>query len=398
MSDSARHAAFIVPEAVYGITIDNPVFQTLRHVSMTLGVSRSSLQSAELRADRQIADFRLGTHSVAGEIGGELSFGSYDNLLEGALMASFAIKSELSGITFSAAAADDSFSDSANGFIAAGLEVGDLISVEGFTTIGNNGSFKIATIAAGKITVTNPDGTAAATIANEVAGDAVDITSHESVLKAGTTRKSFSMLRHFTDIAAAGEGKPYHLFKGVEINTLALAVSPAAIVTATFGVLGKEGVAPSNTAPAGSTYVDPTTTAPLDAFTGAMLKDGIAVGNITEISLSLTNGLEPRNVVGSKFTILPAAGQSNLTGSVGVYFDDASFINDFSAETEVSLEFELPDGDGNSYIFEIPRLKFTAGQPDVSGAGSIVLNMPFQALFDPTTGTNIIIRKKPFEA
>ena len=395
MSDAARHAAYFVPEAVYGTTPENPAFQRIRHTGTTLGVQRGNLQSEELRPDRQINDFRLGVVTVAGDISTELSFGSLDAMLEAVLLGTWTPKATKNATTLSAQASDDSFNDSASGFITAGFQVGDRITVSGFTgDVGNNGTFLVANVAAGKLIVTDLSGDPVVLI-DDAAGESVTIETVETVLKAGTQRRSFSVLRHFTDIAASGDGKPYHLFNGVEFNTLALAINPTAIVTATFGAMGRQGVAPSNTAPAGSTFTAPGSAAPLDSFTGELKEGGSVLGIVTEFTANLDNGMEARNVVGSKFTLRPSIGRSNLTGSATVYFEDASILSKFIDETETSFSIELPDGAGNSYIFEFPRIKFTSGQPDVSGQGSITLSMPFQGLFDSIKESNIVIRKIP---
>lgn len=394
MSDAARHAAYYIKETNYGETPATPAFKPVRHTGMTLGVQRGSLQSEELRPDRQISDFRLGAVSVAGDIVTELSFASFDDFLEAVLMGTWAPKATKTATTLSAAAADDSFNDSASGFVTAGFSVGDLITVAGFTgDVSNNGTYRIASVAAGKITVTAPNGDAVVLV-DDAAGETVTIQTTETVLKAGTTRRSFSVLRHFSDQTA----EPYHLFKGIEFNTLALAVNPTAIVSATFGTLGREGAAPAENPPTGSTFAAATATAPLDAFTGELKSGANVVGEVTEFSINLENGLEVRNVVGSKLTIRPSVGRSNLTGSATVYFEDASFLKKFINEEDTSLSIELPDGAGNSYIFTIPRFKFTGGQPDVSGQGSVTLAMPFQGVLDPTTGSNIIVRRIPAAA
>jgi hypothetical protein len=395
MSDAARHAAYYIKETVYGTTPDTPAFKPVRHTGMTLGVQRGSLQSEELRPDRQISDFRLGAVSVAGDIVTELSFASFDDFLEAVLMGTWAPKATKTATTLSAAAADDSFNDSASGFVTAGFAVGDLITVSGFTgNTANNAEFRIASVAAGKITVTLPNGDPASVIVDDAAGESVTIQTTETVLKAGTVRRSFSVLRHFTDQTV----EPFHLFKGIEFNTLALAVNPTAIVSATFGTLGREGAAPAASAPTGSTFAAATLTAPLDAFTGELKTGSTVVGEVTEFSINLENGLEVRNVVGSKLTIRPSVGRSNLTGSATVYFEDAEFLKKFINEEDTSLSIELPDGEGNSYIFTIPRFKFTGGQPDVSGQGSITLAMPFQGILDPATNSNIIVRRIPAAA
>jgi hypothetical protein len=53
--------------------------------------------------------------------------------------------------TLSAASADNSFNDSANGL--AGLVVNQWIRVSGFTTAANNGYFKIVSVTAAKVVV-----------------------------------------------------------------------------------------------------------------------------------------------------------------------------------------------------------------------------------------------------
>lgn len=81
--------------------------------------------------------------------------------------------------TISALASDNSFNDSANGFVAAGFAVGMGITVSGFTGAGvtvNNASFVITTVAAGKITCAGTDGDA---IVDDAAGEAVTINETE---------------------------------------------------------------------------------------------------------------------------------------------------------------------------------------------------------------------------
>ena len=69
------------------------------------------------------------------------------------------------------------------------------------------------------------------------------------VLKAGTTRRSFSIQRKFADLATP----EFHTYKGCEINTLSLSVSPNAMVGTTFGIIGKD-LTLGTAAIAGSTF------------------------------------------------------------------------------------------------------------------------------------------------
>lgn len=311
MANGSRHSMRYVPEVAYGVTPATPAFKPIRHTGTTLGLSKEALQSEEIRDDRQIADFRHGAYQTAGDINVELSYGSFDELLEAVLCGSWATDTPAAGT---------------------------------------------------------------------------------DQLKAGTTRRSFTVERFFGDMESAQ--KPYHRFTGVEFNTLALQITANAMITATFGVLG-QNFATASAAITGATYAAATTTSPLDSFTGTLNENGSLIAVITEIQLNIENGLEARYVVGSKASIRPSIGRSNVSGTITAYFEDSVLLDKFINETESDIEFTLPDGAGNQLKFILPRIKYNGGQPDVQGEGPITLSMPFQALLDATTGTNLIIERTP---
>lgn len=309
MADGSRHSLYAVEESVYGQTPNDPALEAVRITGTTLGLSKDSLQSAEIRSDRQIADFRMGANQVGGDINFELSYGSFDKLLQGVLLSA-------------------------------------------------------------------------------------DWAGSPEAIKAGVTRKSFTFVRHFEQFKAAD--KPYYVYRGVEINQMQLSISANAMVTGTFTVFGQSQELLSDLSGMGTpTFPAASTTSPVDSFTGALQEGGKTIAVITEISLTLANGIEPRFVVGSKNSIKPSLARSNLTGSITAYFEDSSLVQKFIDETDSSIKFELPDTDGNNMTIEIPRIKYTGGQPDVTGEGPITLTMPFQALLDKTTGTNIVISRTP---
>lgn len=309
MASGSRHSLRYVREVVRGTTPATPAFKTVRHTGTTLGLARESLQSEELRDDRQIVDHRGGTFQVAGDINFELSYGTFDELLEAALMGAW--------------------------------------DVDG----GGAGIDRLGT---------------------------------------GVTRYYHTFERYHADIA----DKPYQRFRGCEINTFDLAVTANAIVTGAFGIVGMDSALDA-AAIAGATYPAVSTTKVLDSFTGTLSEGGAPIGVVSEVSLSLANGIEPRYVVGQRGSIKPNVGRSNLSGQLTVLFEDATMLEKFINETESELEFELPDAAGNSYRFWIPRLVYTGGQPDVSGEGDIPLTMPFQALYDAVDGSNFYIDRTP---
>lgn len=387
MANGSRHSMRYVAEATYGVIPATPIFKPIRHTGTTLGLSKEALQSEEIRSDRQIADFRHGAYQVGGDINMELSFASFDDLLEATLLGTWVATYTTGQQSLSAAVG--SFARTTGSFVTDGFSVNEVVVPSGFTNAGNKGRFRVTAVAALTLTVTPLDGQ---TMAVESAASARQIDSLKATLKAGTTRRSFTIERFFGDIQTVD--KPYHRFTGVEFNTLGLAISANAMVTGTFGVLGQNMVTDTAVV-AGATYLNPTVTSPLDSFTGTLNEGGVPIAVVTEIQLNLENGLEARFVVGSKASIQPSIGRSNCSGQVTAYFENSLLLDKFINEVESNIVFELPDGAGNKYIFTLPRIKYNGGQPDVEGEGPITLSMPFQALLHSATQTNIAIERRP---
>lgn len=212
-----------------------------------------------------------------------------------------------------------------------------------------------------------------------------------NILKAGTTRSSYSMLRHFTDMA--GGDKKYHLHTGMEVNSLDLKISSGKLAQGTFNFVGQTLTA-STTAPTGATFGSPSTTAPMDSFTGTVTEGGSANGVITELGLKIENGLNQRFVVGSRDSLRPQIGRSVVTGNLSVFFETSTLLDKFLADTASSLVFTLQSG-AKSYSFNLPNLKYTSGQAEVQGEGAIMVPMSFQAVYSSGDSTQLAITRVP---
>ena len=300
IATGSRHDMAYVAESTFGTTPTTPVFVPIRHTGTTLGLSKDAIESEELRQDRQIAHYRHGNKSVSGDVNIELSYGSFDDLLQ-------------------------------------------------------------------------------ATLAGSWASD---------VLLAGTTRRSFTIERHHSDI------NKYLRSTGCSFNSMSLSVAPNSMVTGSFSIIGKSFTVAS-TAISGATYSSETTSAPFDSYTGSVNEGGSSVAVVTGIELSIDNGMEALYVVGSDETLLPSIGKSTVTGSITAYFENSLLIDKFISETASSLEFTLTDQAGNSYIFELPNVKYNSGNPEVGGPGAITVSLDFVALYDSGTASQIQITRVP---
>jgi|TARA_B100000963_G_scaffold350943_1_gene361858 hypothetical protein len=208
------------------------------------------------------------------------------------------------------------------------------------------------------------------------------------VLKAGVTRRSFSLQRKFADLATP----EFHTYTGCEFNTMSLSVAPNAMVGVTFGVVGKNlGLATA--AITGSTFAADPTTSPFDSFTGSISEGGSTIATVTAIELSLENGIEPLFSVGSVTTNRPSIGRSRLSGTLTTYFENKTLYQKFLNETSSSISLTLTDAAGNDYIISLPNVKYNSGQPDVAGEGAVTIAMEFVALYDSTDDSQIKITR-----
>lgn len=305
MADGSRHSMAQALETTYGELPATPAFKAIRHNSTTLATAINTIQSEELRDDRNQTDLRHGTRSVGGEIVSELSFGSLDDQLEALLCGTWNADSLVNGIV----------------------------------------------------------------------------------------RRSFSLFRNFKDVDSSK--LPYFTYVGCEYNTMTLSISTEAIVTVNFGIVGANQLEPSSTVPTGATFGEPSTTEPMDSFSGSIKEGGVESAVVTEIELSVENGIAPRYVVGSKKSIKQSIGKFKVSGTLTAYFEDATLIGKYLREEASYLEITVTDGmPDNQYTFLLPKIKFTGGQPDVGGEGPITLSMPFTASYDPSIlGTLKITRK-----
>lgn len=387
--DSSQHAMSQIVEETYGTTPASPAFKLIRNKGTTLALAKGSMVSEELRADRQISDMRHGNKQTGGEITGELSYSTYDEFLEACLCGTWAVKAApYTASTISAAASDNSINDSAAGLPV--LAAGDKVTITGFTgTVGNNAvKAVVVTSTASKMVLTT-----SVALVDDAAGEAVTVTTLTYKLKPGATRRSFSILRDFSD-AGTGNNR-YHLYVGQEISTLKMTIGVEALIQLAFGLMGKNQATPSDDAPASSTFVDANTNAVMDSFTGSLLEGGTQIATVTELSFTLENGMAPKFVVFQDTMNRPSLGSSNLTGNMTAYAESAVLLKKFINQTESSMVFMLGDGAGNKYRFTFPRVKYTGGQMDTAGKGPIMIPMPFQALLDSTAGvvTNLIIER-----
>lgn len=377
----SKYGSAYIAEVTYGTTPNTPTTRSLRVTGDDLKLSKSTFLSNELRPDREITDFRHGNKQVAGTLNFELSketgFEDWMLALLGAASWTPAVAYTATTIAF-VSGTPDTLTDSANGFVTAGIQVGDTLTVSGDSVGGNNIAITVAAVTAGTITTTTT------AIVDDAAGDTVTLTSTRKYAKVGTGVTSFSYERRFTDIAI------YQIATGCRVNTMALNVQPGAVVTGSFGVLGKSLVTGTSSVCASPTSAD--TNSVMDSFSGTITEGGSAIAVVTGVSMNVNNNLQPAFVIGSASLSQVLEERCNTSGTIQLFLKDEVMLQKFENETITSLNLKISDGT-NFYTVIIPRMKYGEASAPVSGFGGITISMPFQAYRDPTVGASLRIEK-----
>jgi Phage tail tube protein len=387
MTNSAQHEIGIALEETYGDERGGVTIHMLPITGTTLALSKGVLETQVITPNRQLTDVRHGKRQVGGNITAELNFdptGGLGLLLEAGLCGTWEPRQSFIG-PLSMDTADNSL-NATNGSLS-GFRVGEHIIVSGFTNVNNDGEFAVVSATGTKLVLSPVSG---GDVVTEAAGNNSlrGIRSIESVLRPSTTRRSFSVYRHFTDMEEGGVQK----FHGCEVNKFDMTLAPEAIAAVDFGFVGQRLVVADTINPArdrsGTAINTPltqdysgTTGRPFDTFSGSLLLDG-QPAPVSEIKLSLENGLVPRHVLFTPDAQEPMIGKTRITGTLTVYLEDASLITAYNGSQRKSLSFTLENAFGDAYTFVLPHLVATGAQADVKGQADVMVPFNFTAIFD----------------
>lgn len=370
-----------VSESSFGVQ-SGTTYKALRTTGNTLNVQKAVFQSNEIRSDRQLADLRHGLRNAAGDISVELGLTTYDDLIEAALSSTaVAVTTGAQSLGATAGAAGTAtVTRAAGSFITDGFLVGDEVQLSGFTVGANNLKTRVTVVTALVLTVE-------ATLSVDAAAAARTVALIGKRIKGGNVLKTLSIERAFTDI------NQFYKFSGMAVDQMKVSIKPEEIVTAVFTLIGKDGVMSGATAAVGGVTAA-AINSPFDAFTGKLLEGANILATVTAVELTVTNGRAVRGTIGTQTPTDIFDGQQLVTGKMTAYFMDATLLAKFLAETESSLEVRLNDPNGvDFHKFRLPRIKYTGGELDNPKEGPVMLELPFTALMDATSGTAVVYQR-----
>lgn len=191
---------------------------------------------------------------------------------------------------------------------------------------------------------------------------------------------SFTLEKGFDDIAR------YFQYPGSRINTLSFELRPEANIEGSIGIIAKNEVAAAtalDTTPTNQAYI------PLDNFSGTFLQGSVALANLTELTLNLTNNVTGTSVLFSQFYGAVLAARLRISGTFSIFFTNVTQYNIYRNFTETDFVIRMQDLAGNFFEFQMSNVRYGGATPQIGGEGPVFFQGEFAAYTDATLGKQL---------
>lgn len=360
-------------------------WQDLRYTGETFNYAATFEPSQEIRADRMTPDTVLVGRTSEGDVNGEISYGTYDSLIEHVMYNDWQVGA-------SAYTANDlviaSSSDRTTVTAPSGTPFSGKAIVGQFVRItigtGDNAPRYYAEVES--ITNTVITTIPLSSIPNTSAGTSITVTPMDYI-RNGTTLKSFRVQKAFNDLATP----EYWTFSGLRSSTWGLEISTDSILTTSFGFMGTDAEMNTTSAPAANTITDASTTPIMNAVSNIAsinLGHGNESNYFNSLSINMDNQLRGQSAVSHLGYVGLSTGRLSITGSVEMYFENRTQYNAFeSGSTTFPISFVAEDSENNAYVVTLPNVKYTSFQAQSESLDQdIMASMEFEAIMN-TAGT-----------
>lgn len=211
------------------------------------------------------------------------------------------------------------------------------------------------------------------------------------LLENGTTKSSFSLEKQFEDLTNV-----FLSTKGFRINTLNLNFALRSVITGSFGGMGKRLVPAAASIGTGAAVVAGTNPVISVIDVASMSEGGAAFTAATEFSIAIANNLRVQDALGSIDPYGIGYGGFRVTGTLTAYFESLALYQKYSDFTQSSVAISITDSAGNAYVFDLPAVKYSAGEV-VAGGGDqdVLVRMPYTSIIDSVSGQMLRVTRTP---
>lgn len=181
----------------------------------------------------------------------------------------------------------------------------------------------------------------------------------------------------------------YEYFRGALLSKLSWAVESQAILKATASFIALSWASGTSRASGASDVAAPTYSI-LNASTnvGRLGMGGSAITGpsfVQKFNVDIDNNSQGQTGVGTAGYVGIVDGEFSVSGAITTYFGDDAMLQAAYANTVSSIDIRVGRGDGNreTIMIDVPKLKFTAADSPVSGKNqSRMVSGSYQALLN----------------
>jgi hypothetical protein len=360
----------------------------LRRVTGMFNLKKATYESSEIRLDYQTADMRHGIRSAEGSVNGELSPGTYSDLIGSLVAQDFSSNSTTTSpgsVTIAGTGPTYTITRTTGSWITDAVTVGTVIRFTGLTTTADNAKNLLVTsltATVATVVVLNGSGLTASVVAT---GAAYSVPGKSTAIPlTGHTDQSYTFEEYFTDILQS------EVYTGMKVESCAIKIPASGFVTSDFAFKGKDRAQTGTTA----YFTSPAnlgTNSVLAAVNGSLVVNGTPVALLTSLDFTITRTLENAEAVGSNSLADMFTGRIKVAGSFSAYFTDGTFRDYFDNESVVSILVTVATGNtaNADYIsFTIPKIKVGSADKDDKETG-IMTTHSFTALLNSDVSTGL---------
>ena len=371
-SSNLVRVAFI-EESVYGETPVAGNFETARFTSEALSGSPQTVESKQIRIDRMSSGQVVTGLQVQGNMAYELAKETQlEKFMESAMYNAFTTLA-LVTVDLSYNSATRELTRASGIWTSAGIVKGDILTLTGFVATANNTQVMVTSVdSATVVKISVPTG-----FVTEVGTG----TTYKRLdkLTIGTTKKSFSMEKAFTDLTDKAI-----IYKGMIVGSMDLNVNFGELITGSLGFFGNDNQAVDLAADFitdGRTINAPATTQTLNGSIDMPILASGAIGvfgpsdfAIKSVSLKLDNNLSAQNVIGKVAPRDYTPGTAKIDVDLSAYLDDSSWaiMPKKLSQDPFELGFIVKNS-GGIYGFYIPALQVSFDDPMSAGQNQDVM-------------------------
>lgn len=375
-------------QSVKGTAASGSGGQLLRRETATFGLTKDTYSSNEITSHQMHVGDKHGIAKTQGSINGNLSGGTYKDLLASLCRKDMAATSAISSLTLTIAGSGPyTVTRSAGDFLTDGVKIGDVVRLSGANLNANNvgKNLLVTGVVALVLTVVVINGETL-TAESSKASSTVTVTGKKTwVPTSGHTNDYYTFEEWFSDISKS------HTFPDTKIAKADISLPATGNATIAISAVGL-GQRTKGGSQVLTTPTAETSSEILTAVNGAILVGGTSYVTVTSLSLSIDGQTSHGDaVIGSNYVTDLQKGDIKVTGTFSVLYESDTLSDFLDSETATSLIVVVTDNDDDDadfVAFTMSRVKIFSDDAD-DGKKQLIRTYNFTAEYNGAGGASL---------